>query len=667
MKFFQSIRKGKFSAFVLSIVMIIMSVFPITAYAEENNGLENNGVQTKSVDQMLLKSQKWLNDNYSSKSDFGSVPEDGVSRRSTVNGCIRALQIELGITQTANNFGSGTIKQFNIHYPNGIVQQEYPSSTENNIYGILQCALWVKGYYIPSSSITKHFYDGTGDAVKELKSDMGFSNPDSTVTLNVMKGLLSMDQYTILSGGNDSIRAIQQRLNRDYENYIGIIPCDGICSRQMNKAMIKVLQAIEGYSPDDATGNFGSGTKSKLPLLPDTNNLLDESTEKKAIVLLKYALCCNGYDIGFSEDFDTTLYNTLIEFQKNMALSENGKADVDTWMSLLLSKGNPDRSSIACDTRFEMTQERIDYLKANGYKIVGRYLTGSEKGLKDDEPARILNNGISFFPIFQETLYTDTISKYNYALGVADARRAISRASELNIPENSVIYFAIDFDPTDGEISTYVKPYFEAIKDNIGIYKVGIYGTRNTCTQMMESGYAETCFVSDMSTGYSGNMGFKMPNNWTLDQFSEYSVTTASGEWDIDKVAYSGKFPVVSALGNPHKYVAADSDAYFLGEVTLSGRNSGNWFTAYGSKIRYRVIWESLDGEDITNYLSTDIEEYGKAIIDTMYYQYGKYDYETEFKDIDSGVDYRLNYSAYNGAAGVPLNVKAKVYIYTQS
>ncbi|HCB99672.1 MAG TPA: hypothetical protein DEP42_00375 [Ruminococcaceae bacterium] len=38
-----------------------------------------------------------------------------------------------------------------------------------------------------------------------------------------------------------------QHLNSQYEDYIGLAPCDGDYSRDMNKAMIKVLQAIEGY------------------------------------------------------------------------------------------------------------------------------------------------------------------------------------------------------------------------------------------------------------------------------------------------------------------------------------------------------------------------------------------------------------------------------------
>ena len=123
------------------IMCVLLSIFllftsNVITFAAESN--------TIAIDQMLLKSQQWLNSNYSNRVGFGSIPEDGISRRSTVYGCIRALQIELGITDVADNFGLGTITEFNNHYPNGIVEQEYPSNIESNVYGIVQCALWTK-------------------------------------------------------------------------------------------------------------------------------------------------------------------------------------------------------------------------------------------------------------------------------------------------------------------------------------------------------------------------------------------------------------------------------------------------------------------------------------------------------------------------------------------
>ena len=74
------------------------------------------------ADQMVLKTQQWLNSTYGNKTGFGSVQETGNTGWDTINALIRALQIELGITATANNFGSGTQSRFKSRWPNGITQ-----------------------------------------------------------------------------------------------------------------------------------------------------------------------------------------------------------------------------------------------------------------------------------------------------------------------------------------------------------------------------------------------------------------------------------------------------------------------------------------------------------------------------------------------------------------
>lgn len=536
--------KNKYFKVILSTMLVVTMLVcsNIVAFAADTTS------SARSVDSMLLKSQQWLNENFSSNSAFGSVPEDGTSRRATVNGCIRALQIRLGIVNTADNFGQGTESLFKSTYKNGIVQQEYPSTEEDKVYGIIQCALWTKGYSTGSSSITKHFYDGTGNAVKALKRDLGISSDSSTVTLNVMKFLLSMKQSKKVSGGIDDIRTIQQRLNNRYEPYIGFIPTDGSMTRETSKALIIALQITEDIDPSLATGNFGKTTKERLPVLPDTINSLSSEKKNEFVDLIRYSLCANGIQVSLdTSEWNTEVSDAIGEFQQLMGLPYNKKADVNTWMSLFLSSGNPDRSSVASDTRFEMTSARIEYLKENGISIVGRYLTGDSKSLRPGEAQRLLNAGIRFFPIFQETYYSDDVTKYNYNLGVSDARKAISKARQYGIPAGNIIYFAIDFDPTQDQIDTYVVPYFQAIKENIGEYCVGVYGTRNVCWNLIN--IAKASFVSDMSTGYSGNKGFKMPRNWNFDQFSEIKGIGTT-KWDLDKTAYSGLYPPVTSLNS---------------------------------------------------------------------------------------------------------------------
>lgn len=528
------------------------------------------------ADQMVLKTQQWLNQTYNGKTGYIAVTENGNTGWNTIYALRRALQIELGITATSSNFGPSTTANFIARFPNGVIQQSPDDETESNIYAIIQGACWCKGYSTGASNITKHFYSGTGKAIKQLKTGAGCADKTSTVTLNVMKALLSMNQFVLLSSGNVFIQQIQQKLNNKYEAYIGLIPCDGLYGRSMNQAMIKVLQSIEGYSVEDATGNFGSGTKANLPIVPNSDTLSEEK-EIEAINLVRYSLCCNGYDIAVNyEGWDSALEDTLKQFQNDMCINQTGICDTDTWMSLLLSKGNPDRSCIACDTRFEITESRMKYLKNNGFQIVGRYLTGGDfKELRPNEVQNIINNGLKFFPIFQES--AADLSYFTSSRGIHDAKVSVNAARKHGIPVNTIIYFAVDTDPTDSEISSYIMPYFKSLYENMTkAYKIGVYGTRNVCTQVMNAGYAETCFVSDMSTGYSGNMGFKMPSNWNLDQFHEIKNITISNfvTMDLDKVAYSGKFPVVETLYDSiYNYISKIRD---LETLYLEYKNSKN-------------------------------------------------------------------------------------------
>lgn len=106
-----------------------------------------------------------------------------------------------------------------------------------------------------------------------------------------MMALLSMKQFKLLSayGGKISIRTAQQAVNRQYKAYTGIVPTDGLYGREMNTALIQVLQAIEGFSPAEATGNFGNGTRSRLQTISGGSS--------QWVWLASMALVCNGYSV----------------------------------------------------------------------------------------------------------------------------------------------------------------------------------------------------------------------------------------------------------------------------------------------------------------------------------------------------------------------------------
>lgn len=503
------------------------------------------------TDKMVLRTQQWLNQTYGGDSRFNKVAEDGQTGWSTIYGLTRALQIELGIQNTADNFGPSTQRLFVQRYPNGVQEQKSGDTATSNVYSIIQGALWCKGYSAGSDEITQHFYGGTGKAIKNLKTDMGIGG-DSSVDVDIMGALLSMKQFVLLEsyGGLNAIRQAQQQINGNYRDYTGIIPTDGLYGREMNTALIQVLQAIEGFTPSEATGNFGSGTKSRLKTISASNGTGDKP---QWVWLATVALVCNRIAAVIRTSWYTGLSDQVTDFQRQYGLPQNGTVDPTTWMSLLTSKGDPNRPCVACDTRFEITDARLATLKANGYQIVGRYLTepGQSslapadyfKAIRPGELERITKGGMKFFPIFQE--YSTKLAHFTPANGAAHAKSAREAVQRLGIPPTH-IYFAVDFDATDDQVTSNILPYFRAVLANLGGgYKVGIYASRNICTRVIEAGYAGYAFVSDMSTGFSGNLGFPIPDNWVYDQFTEISGYQGQG-WDLDRVAYSGKMPAVS-------------------------------------------------------------------------------------------------------------------------
>lgn len=510
-------------------------------------------------DPYVLNVQKWVNKTYSGRTGYSVITEDGYTGWGTIFALLHGLQITLGVGSTADNFGSGTESAFKSYISkNGAIKEkdtEELSKTRKEINGIIQSALLCKGYSIGATGPTEQFYFGTGSAIKKLKSDAGIDNSTTEVTLNLMKALLSMDYFYSYdtSSKTKKIQKMQRYLNANYEKYIGLKPCDGIYSRSTNEALVYALQAEEGMSTSVANGNFGPSTKRCCPTIPYSQSETDYngnvySTSKigKFAKLLNMGLYVNGIGDG---SFSTTVSTADVkQFQAKYALPITGVVNLTTWLSLFISCGDVNRAAKACDCATILTAAKAKTLYDNGYRYVGRYLSGEidsgvSKALSKNELKIAFNAGLRIFPIQQSS--ANIVSYFTSARGVSDANSAYEYATNLGIPSGTVIYFAVDCDPQDTDITNYIIPYFASVSNTMknsknGKYKVGIYGTRNTCQRVSSKGYAVRSFVCDMSTGFSGNLGFNIPDNWAFDQFTTIRVGSGEGQIEIDKDGFSG-------------------------------------------------------------------------------------------------------------------------------
>ncbi|WP_270295179.1 glycoside hydrolase domain-containing protein [Eggerthella sinensis] len=194
--------------------------------------------------------------------------------------------------------------------------------------------------------------------------------------------------------------------------------------------------------------------------------------------------------------FDPGLGYALNNFQRDYGLPVRGVIGLNEWMQLLVSTGNPNRDAQACDCSTLLTAAKARVIKNDGYSIVGRYLTGTvgggankrDKNLTSEELETIFDARLRVFCIFQDDAFWwqdhDDLSGYfGYNRGYQDASKAVSAARALGVPEGDYIYFAVDYDYTEGEVWQRVVLHFQGINAymaEVGSpYEIGIYSTQH--------------------------------------------------------------------------------------------------------------------------------------------------------------------------------------------
>jgi len=419
---------------------------------------------------------------------FGSVPENGQTGWDTVYGLTRALQHELGITELVDNFGPTTARLFD-----EIADDIVPGYSGNIAY-IIQGGFWCKG--INPVAFDGKFTTDTESAVTTMKEYAGLSDTSGTLNSQFMAALLNMSAFTLVADGYAKVRTMQQQLNHDYLAYTGILPCDGIYQRDTNTALIYALQAEEGLDTDTASGTYGPMTQELTPTVyeGDTNNF---------VRILQWGLYVNNqaYSGAFDGSYSLDVSSSVSTFETDMALpsTSGASAGLDVFMSLLTSAGNPDRDAIACDTSHQINASEASALSSAGYKYIGRYLTGTagtgsnevDKNLTTSEIKILTDAGLAIFPIYQDGA-SDSEDYFTESKGASDGRKAGLAAMQLGFADNTIIYFAVDVDIQDGDISGTVAQYFTGVASGISSFdcKVGIYATRNVSNTIITDGLA---------------------------------------------------------------------------------------------------------------------------------------------------------------------------------
>ncbi|MFD6175262.1 glycoside hydrolase domain-containing protein [Streptomyces coeruleorubidus] len=506
-------------------------------------------------DPMVLRAQRFVNSVYASRTGT-TVEETGETDWATLYALIRALQYELGITALSDNFGPTTLSTLTAKHPK-LNADTVPSP---DFCRIIQSGLYCKGY--DGGDLDGTYGERVQAAVTELKTDMGLEQafPGADLTPKVFKALLTMDSYVLGPSGTPQVREVQQWLNGRYLNRqdFFVVACDGRVSRDLARALVLGTQYELGMADGTANGNFGPGTQSALKAHP-----VRQGDKGVYVQLFSAGMVVNRRPVALTDTFDSYLAAAVRSFQTFVALPPTGEGDFPTFASLLASYGDQSRQGKACDTVSEITPARAAVLKAAGITYVGRYLTNPsatslpEKAIQPGELQVLAQHGLRCFPIYQ-TVNNDA-SDFDYVAGRTAGYAAVNAALDHGFKRGTRIFFAVDFDAIDAEITANVLPHFKGIKEAMADsghpYEIGVYGSRNVCAQVGAAGWSTASFVADMSPGFDGNAGRPLPKDWAYDQFVIRTLGSGDGQLEVDADIASGRDTGQGSFNRPRPAV----------------------------------------------------------------------------------------------------------------
>ena len=184
-----------------------------------------------------------------------------------------------------------------------------------------------------------------------------------------------------------------------------------------------------------------------------------------------------------------------------------------------------------CDSSSACTDSTIACLQDNNISFVGRYYSDtthiSGKKLTASEAQLLSENGFDIVTVYEDA--PTESSYFSASRGTKDANGALAQAASVGQPAGSAIYFTVDYDAPQSDIDGVITDYFQAIAEAIGMqYVVGVYGSGDTCTAILKSGYAKLAWLAQ-STGWGGYHSF---TDWVIRQGAEGSICGLNSDSD---------------------------------------------------------------------------------------------------------------------------------------
>ncbi|MFZ0888651.1 MAG: glycoside hydrolase domain-containing protein [Candidatus Binataceae bacterium] len=245
-------------------------------------------------------------------------------------------------------------------------------------------------------------------------------------------------------------------------------------------------------------------TASPVPLPTATTNSATKVTWSSAT--LNGTVNPNGssttayFQWGTSTSYgNTTSSQSIGSGASSVAISANlSSLTAGTTYHFRMVATNSAGTAYGADATFATVLEGVDYLRTQspstdrcirnaGKFFVGRYYDDSggksAKCLVQEEAAQLHKAGLKI-GTFYETCGGSTCcgcpgpSYFRYNQGVYDAQQAKARAKDAGQAAGAPIFFAVDYDATNVDLSRGIAQYFKGVASGMkGAYPIGVYGS----------------------------------------------------------------------------------------------------------------------------------------------------------------------------------------------
>lgn len=141
------------------------------------------------------------------------------------------------------------------------------------------------------------------------------------------------------------------------------------------------------------------------------------------------------------------------------------------------------------DTCAKISTLQAQKLAEQGVSFVGRYLVNplNSKAVTDDEAKRIHDAGMGVLLIYETYA---TRCREGEAAGKRDGYEAYSLAKQMGVPDNTVIYFAVDYDAPKNDYAA-IEAYLYAAKAACAPYRCGVYGKADLINSVKADAYMQ--------------------------------------------------------------------------------------------------------------------------------------------------------------------------------